>query len=118
MKSSYVAVAPVVNKTSRKRGHGKKSTRTKTRTSTQELALAKPLGCGKKFSARSSGLSVAENDSLGAAVRKPKHALNLFGSNSSASDDESASLQRPQRPRDSSVSKQIPELALVKGTFS
>jgi hypothetical protein len=100
MKSPDATVAPAVKKTSRKRGRGKKSTRTETHTSAQELTSAKPLGCGKKFSTRSFGLSVVEKASLvgiGATGRKPKRVVNLFGSNSLASDHESASPRRPQK---------------------
>jgi hypothetical protein len=85
MKSPDAAVAPAAKKTSRKRGCGKKSTYTKTRTSAQEVASDKPLGSGKKFSTKSSRLSIAEEALLlgiGAAGRKPKHDVNLFGSNS------------------------------------
>jgi hypothetical protein len=94
MKSPNAAATPVAKKTSGKRGLGKKSTHTETCASAQELTSAKPLGCGKKFSTKSFGLSVVEKASLvgiGAASGKPKCAVNLFGSNSSASDDESAS---------------------------
>jgi hypothetical protein len=97
MKSPNAAVAPVVKKTSEKWGRGKKSAYTKTHTFAQELTSAKPLGCGKKFSVKSSGLSIVEKASLvgnGAAGGKPKCAINLFGSNSSASDDDSASPRR------------------------
>jgi hypothetical protein len=104
-----VATAPAVRKTSGKRGRGRKSFRSKARTSTQDLTLAKPLGCSKKFTAKSSGLGVAEKASLvrsSAAGGKPKCALNLFGSDSSASDGVSAPSQRPRKcPRESSISK-------------
>jgi hypothetical protein len=86
MKSSDAATALAAKKTSGKRGRGKRSTHAKTRTSTQELTLAKPLGRSKKFSAKSSGLSVAEKASLlgvGAASGRSKRALKLFGSDSS-----------------------------------
>jgi hypothetical protein len=98
MKSSDAAAAPAVEKTTRKQGRGKKSTCTEARTSAQELASAKPLGRGKKFSARSPVLSVVVKASIGAAIGKPKHALNLFGSNPSASDDESAYPESSEVP--------------------
>jgi hypothetical protein len=121
MKSPDATVAPVAKKTSKKRGPGKKSTHTETHTSTQELALTKHLGRGMKFSAKSSGLSVVEKASLvgiGAAGGKPKHAVNLFGSNSSTSDGESASPRRPRkRARESSIPKQLLEPTPVEGVF-
>jgi hypothetical protein len=60
VKSSDAVAAPAAKKTSRKRGRPKKLTRTETRTSAQELVLLKALGCSKKFSIKSSGLSVVE----------------------------------------------------------
>jgi hypothetical protein len=66
-----------------------------------------------KFSAKSSGLSVAEKASLvgiDATGRKPEHAVILFGSNSSASDGESASPRRPwKHVPESGIPKQILE---------
>jgi hypothetical protein len=94
MKSPDVAAAPAAKKTSGKWGHGKKLACTETCTFTQELVSVKRLGRCKKFSAKSFGVSVAEKALLvgiGGADRKPKCTVNLFGSNSSASDDESAS---------------------------
>jgi hypothetical protein len=115
MKSSDAAMALAAKKTSGKRGHGKRSTHAKTRTSTQELTLAKPLGRSKKFSAKSSGLSVAEKASLlevGAASGKSKRALKLFGSDSSVSDDEHAPSRLPQKhPWESFTPKQVAEPA-------
>jgi hypothetical protein len=102
MKSPEAAAALAVKKTSGKRGCGKKLTLTKTRTSAQELTSAKPLGHVKKSSTKSSGLSVAEKASLvgiGAASRKPKCTVNLFGSNSSASYDESSPRGLENMPR-------------------
>jgi hypothetical protein len=114
MKSSVAAAALAAKKISGKRGCGKKSGYTKTHTSSQELTLAKPLGRGNKFSAKSSGLCIVEKASLvgiDAASSKPKRTINLFGSNSSASDDESASPRRPRkRARESRILKQFPEL--------
>jgi hypothetical protein len=55
---------------------------------------------------------------IGAAGGKPKRAVNLFGSNSSASDDDSASPRRPQnRARESSIPKQILEPVPAGGVF-
>jgi hypothetical protein len=121
MESPDAAVALAAKKTSGKQGCGKKSTHTETHTSAQELTSAKPLGHGKKFSAKSSRLSIAEKASLvgiGAAGGKPKRVVNLFGSNSSASDDESASPRRPRkRAWESGIPKQIPELVPTEGVF-
>jgi hypothetical protein len=115
MKSSDAAMALAAKKTFGKRGRGKRSTHAKTRTSTQELMLAKPLGRSKKFSAKSSGLSVAEKASLlgvGAASGKSKRALKLFGSDSSVSDDEHAPSRLPQKhPWESFTPKQVAEPA-------
>jgi hypothetical protein len=97
-----------------------KSVCTETRTSAQELALAKPLGRGKKLFAKSPGLGVAKKVLLvgiDAADSKPKRAVNLFGSNSSTSDDESASPRRPRkRAWGSGIAKQIPE-PILSGVF-
>jgi hypothetical protein len=105
VKSSDTADAPVVKKTSGKRGRGKKSTRPESHISALEFTSARPVGHGKKSSGRSSGL-------------KPKCTLNLFASNSSTSGEESASPRRPRkRPRESSLPKQAPESAPVKDIF-
>jgi hypothetical protein len=56
---------------------------------------------------------------IGATGRKPKHVVNLFGCNSSASDDESASSRRPQNHVwHSGIPKQILEPARVEGGFN
>jgi hypothetical protein len=85
-------------------------------TSAQELALAKALKPSKKFSSGSSGLSLAEKastakggihmgktslprTSVGSVGTTPK-ALDLFGSVSSASEDEAvAPVHVPRRKR-------------------
>jgi hypothetical protein len=122
MKSSDVPLAPAVKKTFRKQGRGKKSTRTETCTYTEELALAKPLGHGKEFSVKSSGLSVAEKASLVgvyAAGGRSKRALELFGSDSSASDNERSPSHLPRKcPRGSFTPKQLAEPASAKCMFS
>jgi hypothetical protein len=91
VKSCAVVTALVVRKTFGKRGRGEKSIHSKTQTSAQELALAKPLKHSMKFAAKSSGLSAVEKASLAgvdAAGKKPKRVLNLFGSDSSVSGSE------------------------------
>jgi hypothetical protein len=121
LKSSGAVTAPAVRKTSGKWGRGRKLVRFETRTSTQELALAKPLGRSKKFAVKSCGLDVAEKASvarINVAGGKPKRALNLFGSDSSASNDESAPSQRLwKRPRESSILKQVTKPPPTKGMF-
>jgi hypothetical protein len=75
--------------------------------------LAKPLKRSTMFPAKSSGLSDVQKASLSgvnAAGKKPKRALDLFGSDSSASNDEADPSKRPRkRPRESSVLKQMPK---------
>jgi hypothetical protein len=70
--------------------------------------LTKTLKHNMKFTAKSSGLSAAKKASLAgvnAVGKKPKHALDLFSSDSSASDDEVVPSKRPRKhPRESSVS--------------
>jgi hypothetical protein len=100
IRSPDVVKAPMSKRTSRTRGRGRKSVHTETRTSAQELVLAKPLGQSKKISTKSSGLGIAEKASLkgpSAAGGKPKKALNLFGDDSSASDDETAPSSRAHK---------------------
>jgi hypothetical protein len=83
--------------------------------------LAKPLGHSKKFTVKSSGLDVAEKASIArinVAGGKQKHALNLFGSDSSVSNDESAPSQRLRKcPRESSILKQVMKPPPTKGMF-
>jgi hypothetical protein len=77
------------------------------------------MGHGKKLSVKSFGLSLAGKASLagiGTAGGNPKHALNLFDSDSLASNDDTAPSQRPRkRAKDSSVSKQVVKPALTRG---
>jgi hypothetical protein len=91
----------VSRKTFGKRGHGRRSSHSLTQTSSQELALAKPLKHSTIFAAKSSELSPAEKASVAGIesarkkmsststtrsgmIRAPKHALNLFDFVSSA----------------------------------
>jgi hypothetical protein len=87
----------------------------------KSLHCLNPWNAAKKIIAKSSGLGVAEKPSLArisAAGGKPKCALMLFGSDSSASDGESAPSQRPRkRPRESSILKQITKPPLTRGMF-
>jgi hypothetical protein len=108
-------------RTSRTWGHGRKSVRTETHTSAQELTLAKPLWQSKKKFAKSSGLGIAEKASLkgpSAAGRKPKKALNLFGDDSLVSDDNTIPSSRPRkRARETFISKQTTKPPSVKCMF-
>jgi hypothetical protein len=121
VKSPDAVMALVAGKTSRKRGRGRKLTRRETRTSAQDIAVAKPLGSGKILSAKSSGFSIAEKASLvgiETAGGKPKCALNLFNSDSSTSNDDTTPSQRPRKcAKDSSVSKQVAKPALTRAMF-
>jgi hypothetical protein len=96
-------------------------THSETHTFAQELSLAKALKRSMKFAAKSSGLSAAEKASLAgvnAAGKKPKLALDLFGSDSSAFDDEAVPSKRPRkRPRESSILKQMSKPPPVRGMF-
>jgi hypothetical protein len=100
------APSPVSQKTGHKWRHSKGSSRLVDWTSVQELAMAKALKAIKNFITGSSGLSLMEKATTGkvkisggkvpststgvsGAGKAPK-ALDLFGSGSSASDDEAA----------------------------
>jgi hypothetical protein len=66
----------------KKLGHDKKLLRTSFGTSTQELALAKPLCRGMKFASKPCGLSVAEKASIAGVVvggKKVKRAVSYLG---------------------------------------
>jgi hypothetical protein len=128
-------MAPALRKTSRKWGHGRRSSHSGTQTSAQVLALVKPLKCNTKFAANSSRLSPAKKASITgveAAGKKtsstftarsgvthaPKHALNLFDSGSSASDDETAPSRRPwKRSRETPLSGDVPKSLTAKSIF-
>jgi hypothetical protein len=100
-----MAPAPASRKTLGKCGRERKSFDSGSQTSTLELVLAKPMKCSNKFVAISSGLSVAKkataatvkvagkkmhSASVGGSgtIQALTHALDLFGSGSSVSDDE------------------------------
>jgi hypothetical protein len=108
--SAATAAASAPRKISGKQGCGRRLTHSEAQTSTQELALAKPLKRRVKFAAKSSALSPTEKASLAAGkktfstsagasgtVHARKHVLNLFGSDLSASDGEAASSERVYR---------------------
>jgi hypothetical protein len=73
------------------------------------------------FATNSSRLSAVEKASLAgvdAAGKKPKRALNWFGSDLSVSDSEAVPSERPRkRPRESFVSKEAPKPPLTRGEF-
>jgi hypothetical protein len=116
VKSYTTATTPVARKTSGILGRGINATR-----SVQEFALAKPLKSSMKFAAKSSGLSAVEKASLAgvnAASKKPKCVLDLFGSDSSTSDDEAVPSKRPRKcPRESPVSEQMSKPPPAGGMF-
>jgi hypothetical protein len=131
-KSAATATTLVPRKTFEKWGRGRGSNCFGAQTSAQELAFANPLKCSMKFAAKSSGLSPTEKASLAgvrAASKKtldsvvgrgeilaPKHALKLFYSDLSASNEEAAPSEGPQKCcRASSVPKDIPKPSPVEG---
>jgi hypothetical protein len=83
--------------------------------------LAKALKRSMKFAAKSSGVSSTEKASLAgvnATSKKPKQALDLLGSNLLVSNDEVVPSKRPwKRPRESSISKQMPKPPPLRGMF-
>jgi hypothetical protein len=114
-----------LRKTSRKHKHHRKSSYPRAQTSTQELALAKPLKRSTKFVVESSGLNPAKQKTSFApaggsgATRALKRALDLFGSDSLASDAKASPPEQSQkRPREFSILKDIPKSSSAKGAFS
>jgi hypothetical protein len=110
--SATMGMTPAPRKTSGKWGRGRRSSHSGTQTSTQELAMARPLKHSIKFAAKFSRLSPTEKASVagveaagkntsstfaaGSGVTcAPKCALNLIGSSSSVSNDETAPPERP-----------------------
>jgi hypothetical protein len=90
-KSTVVGMALVPRKTTQRRGRGRRSSRSGTQPSAQELALAKALKPRKKFVAKTTVGAKAVGKKMfctfvggSGATCAPKHALNLFGSDSSA----------------------------------
>jgi hypothetical protein len=134
-KPATASPAPTHGKTSGKRGRGIKSFDSGDKTSTLELALAKPVKHSKKFVAKSFGLGVAKKATAATVritskkmytataggsdeTRAPTRALDLFGSASSASDDETT-IWEPPRKRSSKfpLSKGAPKPFVMKGNF-
>jgi hypothetical protein len=111
-----VAQAPALKKATEKWKHAKGSSCSRDQTSAQELALAKPLKQRRKFVSQSSGLSITEKTSFanvkisgaktsltsvggGGEGQALAHALDLFDSDSSASDGEvAAPVPHRKRP--------------------
>jgi hypothetical protein len=134
-RSAATGTTPAPRKIFRKRGHGRRSSHSGTHTSTQELALAKPLKCRMKFAIKSSRLSLAEKASIagievaskktsstsatrGNVTHALKHALNLFDSGLSSSDDETTPPERPQKhSREIPLSEDVAKSLAVKGIF-
>jgi hypothetical protein len=100
-KSATVGMTSAPRKTSRRRGHGRRPSHSRAETSTQELALAKALKPSKKFSTKTSTVGSEAADkkmfctSTGRSgtTRAPKRALNLFGFDSSASNNETIPVE-------------------------
>jgi hypothetical protein len=118
-----------------KHGRGRKSSCLGAQTSARELALAKPLKPSKKFAMKSSRRSPTEKASTSgveaaskkmfststgrsSTTRALKHALNLVGSDSSASDGETAPLERPsKRSKETPLAMDITKSSTLKGFF-
>jgi hypothetical protein len=110
--------SPVAKMLRKKLGHDKKLLRTSFGTSTQELALAKPLCRGKKFASKPCGLSVAEKALIAGAVvggKKVKRAVKLFGSHSSSEDDSGSAQPSCKHPQKSSTPELASKPTLAKG---
>jgi hypothetical protein len=91
--------------------------RSRAQTSAQELALAKALKPCKKFAVKTyaAGAKAAGKKMFctsagrSGVTRAPKCALNLFGSDSSASDSEPIPVERPRkRSKETSIAQNIP----------
>jgi hypothetical protein len=119
-------MASAPRKTSRRHGHGKRLSRSRARTSAQELALAKALKPNKKFGVKTSTtgveaigkqtfyISVGGSDATCAL----KCALNLFGSDSSTSDGETVPIDWScKRSKETSLAQDIPKSYALKGIF-
>jgi hypothetical protein len=116
-------------------GHGRRSSHSVTQTSTQELALAKPLKHSMKFVAKSSRHSPTEKASVAgveAACKKmsstfaarsgvthaPKCALNLFDSSSLASNVKIVPPKWSGKcSRETSLSEDVPKSLEAQGIF-
>jgi hypothetical protein len=125
-KSAAVRIASTPRKTSRRCGHGRRSSRSGVQTSTQELALAKDLKPSKKFATKSSTVgeeatskkTFCTSTGRSGATHAPKCALNLFGSDSSASDGEAVPVEQPRKcSKGNSPTQDIPKSSASKGIF-
>jgi hypothetical protein len=94
-----------LRKTSGRCGHSRRSSRSGGQTSAQGLALAKALKPSKKFAVKTSvvGVEATGKKTLctsackSSATHALKRALDLFGSDSSASDGETIPIERPRK---------------------
>jgi hypothetical protein len=136
LKFAMTGTTPTPRKTSEKWGRGRRSSHSVTQTSTQELALAKPLKCSMKFATKSSGLSPTKKASIArieaagkkmsststagsGATHAQKCALNLFDSGLSAFDDETDPLEWPRKCSwETSLSEDAPKSLAAKGFLS
>jgi hypothetical protein len=116
----------VPRNTSGRRGHGRRSSRSRAQTSTQELALAKALKPYEKFATKTSAAGAkaackkifCTSTGRSGVTRAPKHALNLFGSDSSASDGKTTHVERLcKHSKETSLAKDIPKSSALKGIF-
>jgi hypothetical protein len=109
-----------------RRGHGRRLSHSRVQTSAHELALDKALKPSKKFvvktsttGAEATGKKTLCTSAGGSGVTCAlKHALNLFGSDSSASDGEAVPIERPcKRSKGTSLAQDIPKSSTSKGIF-
>jgi hypothetical protein len=104
-KSAAAGMTSTLRKTSGRCGHSRRSSRSEGQTSAQGLALAKALKPNKKFAVKTSvvGVEATGKKTLCTSACKSgmthalKHALDLFGSDSSASDGETIPIERPRK---------------------
>jgi hypothetical protein len=102
-KSAATVLAPALKKATENRRRAKGSSRSVDQTSTQELALAKPLKQSKIFVSHSLGSSSTDGRGVTQALTC---VLGLFNSGSSDSDGEPTNPASPQkRPRKSPIPK-------------
>jgi hypothetical protein len=119
-------MASAPRKTSGRHGCGRRSSHSRVQTSAQELALSKALKPNKKFAVKTSivGAEATGKKTLctsagrRGATRALKRVLNLFGSDSSASDGETVPVERlHKRSKETSLAQDIPKSSKSKGIF-
>jgi hypothetical protein len=119
--SAATGAASLPRKTSGKRGHGRRSSRSMGQTSAQELTLAKPMKPSKKFVVKdgAAGKKTLSTSVGGSGMtHDSKHALKLFGSDSPAFDDETAPPERLRKhSKEAPLAKDVPKSSSLKGIF-